>query len=85
MYLAAKQTHEFCHGKATIGFLSTVLELRNIQYLLPSTVLTYSDLRARFRIFYPITDKFGVSRHIFVEVLNIRFYEIPSVGNNSDI
>jgi hypothetical protein len=30
MYLAAKQTHEYCHGKSKIGFLSTVFEPRNI-------------------------------------------------------
>jgi hypothetical protein len=83
MYLAAKRTHEYCHGKQKSVFFPLFLAKK---YSVTTAVNNINLLRSSCKIpdFYPITDKFGVSRHILVEVPNIRFYEIPSVGNNAD-
>jgi hypothetical protein len=51
---------------------------------LVTTAVSNLNLCARFGIFYPISSKFWVSRHIFVEVPNIKFIEIPSVVNYAD-
>jgi len=36
------------------------------------------------RYLSPILTKFGVSRQIFAEVSNTKFYENPSSGNRAD-
>jgi len=84
MYLAAKHTHEYCHGKAKNRFSFHCFWAK--KYLVITAFNNINLLRSSYKIpdFYLISDKFGVFRHIFVEVPNIKFYENPSVGNHGD-
>jgi hypothetical protein len=57
------------------------------KYLVTTSVNNLKLLKSPCKIqdfFYPISSKSGVSRHIFIEVPNIKVYEIPSVGNHAD-